>query len=102
MQERLQSQLSKLTGAVPGAKEFLAERTYVIPNWLFILAVIVVVSGMSYALRRKDFVEKFNKFLEAEDEPSAEDKKNNKKPSAQDILDEAEKKKAKKRKTKQK
>ena len=102
VQERLQSQLSKLTGAVPGAKEFLAERTYVIPNWLFILAVIVVVSGMSYALRRKDFVEKFNKFLEAEDEPSAEDKKNNKKPSAQDILDEAEKKKAKKRKTKQK
>jgi uncharacterized membrane protein/Na+-transporting methylmalonyl-CoA/oxaloacetate decarboxylase gamma subunit len=85
-------------------KDFLMESTYYIPNWLFIILVIVIVAALSYLVRRKDLVQKFNEFLE-EEPAETKEKKEETKPAAQDLLDEAgkeEKKEKPKRKAKKK
>ncbi|MEM2874256.1 MAG: hypothetical protein QW063_02325 [Candidatus Nanoarchaeia archaeon] len=85
---------------------FLTTTTYWVPNWLFIVAVILIVTGLSYLLRSKDLIEKFNKFLEEEPKQLQEKKENeknneskDKKLSAQELLDQTgeKKKKGKKR-----
>jgi uncharacterized membrane protein/Na+-transporting methylmalonyl-CoA/oxaloacetate decarboxylase gamma subunit len=78
-------------------KDFLMESTYYIPNWLFIILVIVVVAALSYLVRRKDLVQKFNDFLEEEPEEPKE-KKEGAKPAAQDLLDETGKEEKKENK----
>jgi uncharacterized membrane protein len=67
-------------------KGFLTQSTYYIPNWLFIIVVIVIVAILSYILRKKDFAKKFNEFLEEDTE-----EKKPEGPQAQDILDEVAK-----------
>lgn len=70
-------------------KDFLMESTYYIPNWLFIILVIVIVAALSYLVRRKDIVQKFNDFLEEEPETPGkkEEEKEETKPAAQDKAD---------------
>ena len=90
--------------SVKFVKDFLMESTYYIPNWLFIILVIVIVAALSYMVRRKDLMQKFNNFLEEEPEETKE-KKEETKPAAQDILDEVSKEEPKekpKRKAKKK
>jgi uncharacterized protein YxeA len=94
------SSLGSFGGALGTTKAFLTATTYFIPNWLFIVLVIVIVAFANYLLRRKDLVNKFNKFLDEDTEtPKEEEKKNGngKKPTAQDILDAEEKKNSKKK-----
>ena len=81
-------------------KDFLTQSTYYIPNWLFIIAVIVIVAGLSYLARRKDLVKKFNNFLEEDTEVKPEEKKEDSKPAAQEILDEVSKAKEEKKENK--
>ena len=82
---------------------FLAEKTYYnIPNWLFIIAVIVIVAALSYIARKKGFAKKFNEFLEEDAEETKAEGKKEKKPEAQDILDEVSKEKKEKPKKKKK
>jgi magnesium-transporting ATPase (P-type) len=95
--ERFVSNLGSLGGAFSTITAFLTATTYFIPNWLFIVLVIVIVAFANYLLRRKDLVNKFNKFLDEDTEAPKEEKKNGK-PSAQDILDAEEKKKNSKKK----
>ncbi len=78
-------------------KDFLMESTYYIPNWLFIILVIVIVAALSYMVRRKDLVQKFNEFLE-EEPAETKEKKEGTKPAAQDILDEVSKEEKKENK----
>lgn len=100
--KRLENSFADLTGGFSGIAAFLTDTTYYnVPNWLFIIAVIIIVSGISYALRNKELVEKFNKFLDEEEGAEKKgDSKNNKGgkkgPSAQELLEEAEKKNKKK------
>jgi uncharacterized membrane protein len=98
--ERFVSNLGSLGGAFSTITAFLTATTYFIPNWLFIVLVIVIVAFANYLLRRKDLVNKFNKFLDEDTEAPKEEKKNGngKKPTAQDILDAEEKKKNSKKK----
>jgi hypothetical protein len=98
--ERFVSNLGSLGGAFSTITAFLTATTYFIPNWLFIVLVIVIVAFANYLLRRKDLVNKFNKFLDEDTESPKEEKKNGngKKPTAQDILDAEEKKKNGKKK----
>ncbi len=98
--ERFMSSLGSLSGAFSTITAFLTATTYFIPNWLFIVLVIVIVAFANYLLRRKDLVNKFNKFLDEDTEAPKDEKKNGngKKPTAQDILDAEEKKKNSKKK----
>ncbi len=73
---------------------FLMEKTYYdIPNWLFIICVIIIIAAFSYIIRKKNLGKKFNDFLEddAAAEIKPEETKEENKPAAQDILDEVEK-----------
>jgi uncharacterized membrane protein len=106
-EERLEGSLGRITGYVPSVASvsgFLQGSVYFgLPNWLFIIIVVFIVTGLSYALRRKDLMKKFNDFLEDSGEEEKKDGKgNSKKLSAQEILDEAEKENKNKKKSKKK
>ncbi|MEM4713968.1 MAG: hypothetical protein QXQ79_00270 [Candidatus Nanoarchaeia archaeon] len=99
--------LSKIKTGVTNISLFLTATTYNLPNWLYILVVLSVLILLNYLIRRKDLVEKFDKFLNEEDEKIEETEKETKKPSAEEILKSTENKEKKrnnnrKKKNKQK
>jgi len=98
--DRLKQSFGKLTGLVAGlnlggVKTFLTQETYIFPNWLWIVAIIIVLVVIGYFLKEEKLPEteekieekpeekkagkglwkKFQDFLEEEDEAPQQEKK---------------------------
>ncbi|MGC8885435.1 MAG: hypothetical protein ACP5IJ_02680 [Candidatus Nanoarchaeia archaeon] len=84
----------KVIAALLPIKSILTTTVYYVPNWVWVLSIILLLAALSYLLKRKDLLEKFSKFLEEEPKEEQElgkeklENKEDKGPTAQELLDE--------------